>query len=254
MNEITSLQNNFIKNLKKLTKKKARIEQGLYLLEGNHLVLEGLKTRNTIDSLLFTQDFYEKNSYLNDIPETITCYLVSEEIIKQLTNIPAPQGIIGVARLPQATGVVDQSKPILMLDNVQDPGNVGTMIRTADAAGFGTVVLGEGSADIYNDKVLRSMQGSHFHIDVFESPLLPMMAILETAEIPVYGTELNPEAVSYKDIEKTPIFGLVMGNEGQGVDQKILQKTTKNIYIPIVGEAESLNVAVAAGILMFALT
>lgn len=253
MNEIISPQNNFIKNLKKLLKKKGRVEQGAYLLEGEHLVLEGLKSETEISSLLFTQSFLNKKSeFVNSFPN-IEQFLVTDDIIKQLSSVPTPQGIIAVAQFPVTATAVDMSKPILLLDNVQDPGNVGTMIRTADAAGFGTVILGEGTADIFNDKVLRSMQGSHFHINIIEKPILPFMKELQSQAIPVYGTELNPQAISYREVELSKVFGVVMGNEGQGVEKDILNQTTKNIYIPIEGQAESLNVAVAAGILMFGL-
>ncbi|QIL46445.1 RNA methyltransferase [Vagococcus coleopterorum] len=252
MNEITSSQNNYIKSLKKLTKKKERTSQGRYLLDGEHLVGEALKSGTEIEAILYSREFLENHSNLS-ISDNVETYLLSNEIMKQLSFVPAPQGIMAVVKLPTNKVELKTNQPILVLDNVQDPGNVGTMIRTADAAGFGTVFLGEGTADIYNDKVLRSMQGSHFHIDVIEGTILELMSTLSEKNIPVYGTELNPQAVCYREIKPMEQFALVMGNEGQGVGAEILAQTTKNVYIPIVGEAESLNVAVAAGVLMFAL-
>lgn len=253
MDEITSLQNSFIKRLKKLNKKKERLAQGLYILEGEHLVQEGLASETVITAILMTQSFVNKKTVDFTYPETVDTYLITEEIMKQLSSVPTPQGIIAVAKLPKEPTEIDNQRPILILDNVQDPGNVGTMIRTADAAGFGTVVLGEGTTDIFSDKVLRSMQGSHFHITIVEAEILAIIDHLKQQAIPVYGTELNPEAVSYNVIPAEASFALIMGNEGQGVAADILKQTTKNIYIPIIGQAESLNVAIAAGILMFSL-
>lgn len=253
MKEILSLQNNLIKDLKKLLKKKGRHEQGCYLLEGEHLVEEGLKQSGVMKKVLVTQEFLDKRPAFHQQLTNIETYLVTPEIIKALGHVPTPQGVIGVAMMPELSLDLVLDKPVLLLDNVQDPGNVGTMIRTADAAGFGTVIFGEGSVDIYNDKVLRSMQGSHFHVSVREEPLPETIAQIKNHGMPVYGTELNPEAVVYTDLPQAKRFALVMGNEGQGVSSKVLAMTTQNTYIPIVGQAESLNVAVAAGILMFGL-
>ncbi len=142
----------------------------------------------------------------------------------------------------------------LLLDQLQDPGNVGTIVRTADAAGLTGVVLGDGSVDLYNPKVVRSMQGSQFHINLLSGNLLEWLTEFEYQDIPTYGTELNPQAVAYDQVPTGESFGLIMGNEGNGTSSEILAATTKNLYIPMNGKAESLNVAVAAGILMFQLT
>ena len=138
-----------------------------------------------------------------------------------------------------------------MLDHVQDPGNVGTLIRTADAAGFSGVILGEGSADIYSTKVLRSMQGSHFHLPVVSANLFEVIDQLKKEKVPVYGTELNPAAITYTSIPESASVALILGNEGQGVQKELLTQTDQNVYIPLYGAAESLNVGVAGGILMY---
>ncbi|MDF0478829.1 RNA methyltransferase [Vagococcus sp. PNs007] len=253
MKEITSTKNAYIKELKKLDKKKYRDETNRYIVEGEHLVQEAIKAGAAIEGVLCTetgQMLYEdmaKEVCIEDV------YLVTEEVMKSLSSVPAPQGIIAVIRKGKEEAI-PQSGTFLLLDGVQDPGNVGTMIRTADAAGIKTVILGEGTADIYNSKVLRSMQGSHFHVTVRQAVLTEVIAEMKENNIQVYGTELNPEAVSYRTVEKANEFALVMGNEGQGVSKEVLALTDKQLYIPIVGQAESLNVAIAAGILMFSLT
>ncbi|XIF20324.1 MAG: RNA methyltransferase [Acetilactobacillus jinshanensis] len=141
----------------------------------------------------------------------------------------------------------------LLLDQVQDPGNIGTMVRTADAAGFSGVIFGKGTASPYNPKVVRAMQGSQFHLTLARGDLNDWIRDLIKNDVPVYGTVLDPQAVDYRKVNSADNFGLVMGNEGNGMQKKLLNLTTKNLYIPIRGRAESLNVAVAAGILMFEL-
>ena len=179
---------------------------------------------------------------------------ISTEIAKLLSETETSQGIFAVIQKIDLIEKPVLNKPFLLLDNVQDPGNVGTMVRTADAAGFGGVVLGTGSVDLYNSKVLRSMQGSHFHLPIYQGDLNEWFDLFFEHGFPVYGTELNEEAVSYRAIEPQSVYGLVMGNEGNGMSAELLKRTTKNLYIPIVGQAESLNVAVAAGVVMFSLT
>ncbi|HEU5140762.1 MAG TPA: RNA methyltransferase, partial [Bacillales bacterium] len=138
----------------------------------------------------------------------------------------------------------------LLVDGVQDPGNIGTMIRTADAAGLSTVILGRGCADPYNGKVLRATQGSLFHLPVVEGDLFEWMAILKKEQIRVFGTALEG-GEAYPSVSRGDPFALVVGNETSGVDPELLDRADANLYIPIYGDAESLNVSVAAGILMY---
>lgn len=253
MIEISSTKNNFIKEVKKLAKRKYREEQGRYLIEGAHLVEEALNSKEAVTTLIMTDQGQALLAKLPVSSDTLDHYLVTDEVFKSISDVAAPQGIMAVVKHNKAALPEQISGKWLLLDNVQDPGNVGTMIRTADAANYAGVILGKGCADIYSPKVLRSMQGSHFHLAIIEGELRQFMFKLKQHEIKIYGTELNPKAVDYRQLETADSFGLVMGNEGQGVSADILQLTDKNVYIPIVGQAESLNVAVAAGILMFSL-
>ncbi len=115
----------------------------------------------------------------------------------------------------------------LLLDNIQDPGNIGTMVRTADAAGLDGIVFGKGSADLYNPKVVRSMQGSQFHMKLFTGDILEWMAAFKDAGVKTYGTELNDQAISYYDITPTKQFALIMGNEGNGLIRQFWKRPTK---------------------------
>lgn len=251
MKEILSTKNTMIKDFKKLHKKKYREEKQQYIIEGFHLIEEAANAKAQIDWIIFNQRGQtEWSDWLKgQLDERLI--LVSDEVLESLSELPTPQGMLAIVRMPEFERNIQFSGGWLLLDNIQDPGNVGTMIRTADAAGLSGVVLGEGSADIYNTKVLRAMQGSNYHLPVIRIPLAGIIEGFKKAKIPVYGTELNPEAVSYQKIMRSENYALIMGNEGQGVSTEFLAQTDQNIYIPIKGAAESLNVAIAAGILMY---
>lgn len=142
----------------------------------------------------------------------------------------------------------------LCLEDVQDPGNVGTMIRTADAAGFSGVVVSSKSADIYSLKTLRSMQGSHFHVPIYRVPVGIFVEEAKKGNLPILATTLSQESKDYRELARLENFALVMGNEGQGISPFMVEQADQLVHISMKGQAESLNVAVAAGILMFYLS
>lgn len=253
MKIIESNKNEWIKQIKKLDKKKYRDLENRYLIEGEHLVEEALKNQANLEHVLFTaESMASYEELLANVPDEKKVQ-VTAEIIKQLSSLPSPQPIIGIVSKNNQLINETATSHLLLLDNVQDPGNVGTMIRTADAAGFSGVLLGEGTADVYNSKVVRSMQGSQFHIQIEEVVLEERIKVLKESGYTIYATELNEAAVSYQEIQSSEKIAVVMGNEGQGVSQKLLELSDVNVYIPMKGQAESLNVAVAAGIVMFSL-
>lgn len=253
MKIIESNKNDWIKQIKKLEKKKYRDLENRYLIEGEHLVEEALTNNADLEFLLITEK--SKSDYLDLISLVSEEKLVqvTEDIIKHLSSVPSPQPIMAIVKKETETKKETATDHLLLLDNVQDPGNVGTMIRTADAAGFNGVVLGEGSADIYSTKVLRSMQGSNFHINLREENLVETIKELKEQGYEIYATELNEEAISFKEINKLGKIAIIMGNEGQGVNKELIELADKAVFIPMLGRAESLNVAVAAGIVMFSI-
>lgn len=252
MERIESLQNKQVKEWKKLLTRKGRKKQNKYIIEGLHLVEEALKADAAIEVLIIREDKVAEYAYLYEESETDSVE-VTEDISSILSDAVTEQGIFAVIKSVESGDSITGEKPVLMLDEVQDPGNLGTLIRTADAAGFGGVVIGKGSVDLYNPKALRSAQGSHFHISIVHDDIEKWIGLFNDKHIPVYGTALDERAVSYRSIESMEQFGLIVGNEGNGVNPLYLKQTTKNLYIPIKGEAESLNVAIAASILMFSL-
>ncbi len=253
MKVIRSTQNKKIKIWSRLTHKSARKKAQAYLIESWHLVGSAIATHQPILAVLVTQ----KQLQLHDQALAgLNVILITERVARRLAPTVHPQGIFAVLRLPSQSAIQPtqvQHGAWLLLDQVQDPGNIGTMVRTADAAGFKGVVLGAGTASAYNPKVIRAMQGSQFHLRVLSGNLKFWIRDLIQNHLPVYGTVLDPQAVDYRKVRPANDFALVMGNEGNGMQKPLLQLTSRNLYIPIPGRAESLNVAVAAGILMFKL-
>lgn len=254
MKEIKSPQNKKIKQWNQLSKKSMRKKLGAYLLESWHLVGTAIATHQPILTILATPDQFKLHQKELKLYDNVI--LINTEVAHKLASTQHPQGIFAIVKLPTKQ-VVDPEQVTsgswLLLDQVQDPGNIGTMVRTADAAGMTGVVFGHGTANLYNPKVTRAMQGSQFHLKLVNGDLAEWIQALKAHQIPVYGSELNPQAVSYTAVPQTQEFGLIMGNEGNGMQKQLLHLTTKNLYIPIQGQAESLNVAIAAGVLMFRL-
>ncbi|HEY4532077.1 MAG TPA: RNA methyltransferase [Kurthia sp.] len=247
MKRIESSSNSLVKYWKKLaTTRKERDKSGEFLVEGFHLVeeaLNGTEVLNLIirDGVEIPSDWDVDNIYMIEVTDAIAAELAETE---------HTQGIFAHCKQPEFE-VKPTWKKLLLVDAVQDPGNIGTMIRTADAAGIDAVILGKGSADPFNPKTIRSTQGSIFHIPVLRGDLGEWVEKLKEQEVPVYGTALDATSVVYNQVEKGPKFALIMGNEGSGISKELLAQTTQNVIIPIMGGAESLNVAVATGIVLY---
>ncbi|MCY7059255.1 TrmH family RNA methyltransferase [Streptococcus oralis] len=243
MTIITSKANSVVKNAKKLHQKKYR--KSAYLIEGWHLFEEAVQAGVTIEKIFALESYRDQ---LAAFPQTIW---VSEEILLDLADSQTPQGIVAIVQ-KEEVGLPDlhQGK-FLFLEDVQDPGNVGTMIRTADAAGFTGVIVSDKSADIYSLKTLRSMQGSHFHLPIYRMPLVSFVEEAKKSNLPILATTLSRESKDYRELSSLENFVLVMGNEGQGISSVMAESADQLVHIGMKGRAESLNVAVAAGILMF---
>lgn len=243
MTIITSKANSVVKNAKKLHQKKYR--KSAYLIEGWHLFEEAVQAGVTIEKIFALESYRDQ---LAAFPQTVW---VSEEILLDLADTQTPQGIVAVIQKEEA-GLPDLRRgKFLFLEDVQDPGNVGTMIRTADAAGFTGVIVSDKSADIYSLKTLRSMQGSHFHLPIYRMSLASFVEEAKKSNLPILATTLSRESKDYRELSSLENFVLVMGNEGQGISSVMAESADQLVHIGMKGRAESLNVAVAAGILMF---
>lgn len=245
MTIIRSKANPLIKKTKQLLQKKHRKDS--YLIEGWHLFEEAQQS-GAIFRHIFVSE--EKSGLLVERPERV---LVSEAVLKEISDAPTPQGIVAEVILTQVDLPDFKSGRYLVLEDVQDPGNLGTMIRTADAAGLDGVILSDRSADLYNPKTLRSMQGSHFHLPIFRSSLPSIFEQMKVAGLPILATTLSESSVNYLNLENFEAFALVMGNEGQGISHETVKMADQLVHINMPGQAESLNVAVAAGIVIFSL-
>ncbi|HFI0788046.1 TPA: TrmH family RNA methyltransferase [Streptococcus suis] len=243
MDIIRSKTNNLVKQVKKLQQKKYRTSS--YLIEGWHLLEEAMEARANIEHIFVVEEYFEKAAGLANVT------VVSPEIMQDLADSKTPQGVVAQLALPSQRLPETLAGKFLVLEDVQDPGNVGTMIRTADAAGFDGVFLSDKSADIYNMKVLRSMQGSHFHLPVYRMPISSILTALKSNQIQILATTLSSQSVDYKEIMPNSSFALVMGNEGQGISDLVADEADQLVHITMPGQAESLNVAIAAGILLF---
>ena len=249
MESISSPKNEKIKELVKLQTAKGRKKAGMYLLEGEHLVEEAIKERAQIKLIVVTSNRLE--DYKNLLAQTdVQVLVVSQDVFYKLSMTETTQGILA------AVNIENQAEPpctgrIIVLDAVQDPGNLGTIIRTADAAGFDAVVLGAGTVDLYNDKVIRSMQGSHFHIPVFQADLREYLPALKDKGVEVAVTALHRDSKDYSILQGKSDIAIVVGNEGQGVSSEVIDLADIVVTIPMFGKAESLNVAIASALLMY---
>lgn len=249
---ITSANNNWVKLARQLHKTNKRKKLKKYLLEGKHLVLEAISAQKPLIKIFYTKS---ESEFIASYAENYDIEEVTPDILKMMVTTQTPQGIVAVADEPEPLSINQildnlDDQLILGIDKVQDPGNLGTIIRTSDAAGIKHIFLNKGTVDIYNPKVLRSMQGSQYHVQIHYVDFTEFLPKLKQKNYDIYATALDKTAMNYKEIKIKHPSLVVMGNEGQGVDNEILEQSQK-VYIPILGQAESLNVAVATGIILF---
>lgn len=237
---ITSLENEKVKHYFKLQQKKYRDLNNEFLVEGEHLVLEAAH-HQFLKEVMVSSD---KNLNLN-----VPVYQVTEEILKKISKLDTPPDIIGLCKKNEDQTIGDR---ILILDSIQDPGNLGTIIRSAVAFDIDTIILGDNTVDLYNPKVLRATQGMIFHIPIFRFEIKELIPMLKALNIPLLSTKvengINIEELSSGEKKR---FALIAGNEGQGVKKEYLDASDKCIYIPTNQNVESLNVAIATSIILY---
>lgn len=247
MKRIESVNNPQVKLWKKLVQqKKSRDKEGLYLVEGIHLVEEAMKAKKA-EVIIVTEGV----EYPHEWAEENEVIEVTLAIGQQLADTDTSQLVFALCKKEERPFYDAKGKRFLLLDAVQDPGNVGTLIRTADAAGMDAVIIGKGSADPFSPKVLRAAQGSTFHLPVYQLELDEAFQALDCMQVPTYATGWTETARPYKEVMPEEAFALIVGNEGQGVSSYYMERADYVVYIPMKGEAESLNVGIAAGVIMF---
>ena len=242
---ITSASNKRIKDIQKLKENKNIKKYGRYLIEGKHLVEEALDAK-VVEDIIVSESFEEYDivdSFEGDLIK------VTDSVLKSISDTITSQGIIAVCRIVKKELDINNYSKVLILDKIQDPGNLGTIIRTADAFNFDCIILGKGTTSLYGQKVVRSTQGSNFHIDCFDNMDLVEL-IDEMNEFNIFATSLKADKYIEQLDNITGKVAVVFGNEGAGVSEEILSKVNNLLKISMPGRAESLNVSIAAGIVM----
>lgn len=249
---IKSKDNSTIKEIKKLQEKKYRNVYNKFIIEGFRFVSEALNSKFHVCYVIISETIeakFEKLKLNGKIKEDTKLIKVSESILKSICNTDNPQGIAAVVSNEKVT--IDYNEGFYILaDKVQDPGNMGTIIRTADAAGAKGVIVTKGTVDIYNDKTLRSTMGSIFKIPIIIDEDLSYIKDLKQQGFKVVVSSLDTENNFY-DVDLTDKSIIAVGNEGSGISEEIYSISDEKVKIPMPGNAESLNVGVAAGIMMF---
>lgn len=248
-----------IKGVAKLTKKEARSETGLFLLEGPQGLKEALDRPKLIEKLFATESFEEKYPDLisRARDSRVSVNLVSEGVLKELSDTTTPQGVVAVCQqFHVSIDDVIASKPTLVafLAQIRDPGNAGTVLRAADAAGADAVVFSKGSVDIYNPKVVRSTTGSMFHLPfVIDADIPASLDKFKKAGLSVLAADVAGASLSSipsADLAKPTMW--LFGNEAWGLEPEVSALADKLVQVPIFGAAESLNLATAASVCMYA--
>ncbi len=235
---ITSLENDKIKKLKKLKQKKYREQTNTYLIEGKHLIKEAYQA-NCLDLLILVED--------TDLKLDVDTLYVTKEIMKVLSDVETPPSIMGVCHKKE---IESAHEKLLLLDSIQDPGNLGTIIRSAVAFGIDKIYIGNNSVDVYNPKTIRSSQGMIFKVNIEQTNLLELIPKLKKSGHSIIGTKVDG-GNSLKTFEIPKKFAIIMGNEANGVSEKIFNLCDKYLYIDMNNTCESLNVAVATSIILY---
>lgn len=240
--EITSLQNQKIKNWIKLHQKKYRDSQKQFLVEGEHLIQEAQKA-DCLETLLI------REGHENIFSMTSNVYVLHDHVMDKLSMNVSKVNYIGVCK--QTNEEIKQTKRLLFLDNIQDPGNMGTIIRSAYSFGFDGILIGNDCVDVYNEKTIRSTQGALFHIPIQRVNLLESMELYKKHGVQMIATALEG-AIPFHELKSEKSMGLILGNEGSGIKAEILDAADIKTKIEMT-HFESLNVGVAASICMYGL-
>ncbi|MBU4440729.1 MAG: RNA methyltransferase [Firmicutes bacterium] len=253
--EIISKNNEQLKYLRKLNNKSFRDQENAFSIEGTKLFLEAVSYQLNFRQIFVTKDWLETND--GSVSDRLTklssndvaVLVIKESLFPAISTLQKPEGIICI--LKKMSFQTRTFKSYILLEDVQDPYNVGTIIRTADAAGIECVVTSPKTADIYNEKVLRGSMGSVFHLPIVQADSLLDFAVqLKTNQITLIGTSLSGISLWDREPINEP-YAIVMGNESKGMSPEMSDQCDVLLKIPIIGSAESLNVGTAAGIVIY---
>ena len=244
------LSKNKIKLITSLTRKKFREEENLFFAEGEKIVLDILYSSLSIVTILASKQWIKSSAHL--VPPQVEIIECDEEEIKKVSQLKSTPHVIAVCQLPQHTFSVEEcnNNLVLMLDNIQDPGNMGTIIRLADWFGIDLIIASKESADMYNPKVIQASMGAICRIKVIYQNLPSTLEQFKSANMPIYGAFLDGKNIYTEELAKSGI--IIMGNEGKGISAEVEKFVANRLHIPSFSVqetgSESLNVAIATSI------
>ena len=235
---IESINNEKIKKYSKLLQKKYRDEEGLYIVSTDHLVKEALKKDIVIDIFLLNgkENIYGKVTY------------VTESVMRKLTSLKTLPSVVAIVKKEEHKKIKGN---VIMLDGLQDPGNVGTIIRSAVAFNIDTIIVGDNTVDIYNEKVLRATEGMLYNVNIIKKNLVDAIMELKLNRYTILGTKVDG-GKNIENINENKC-AFIVGNEGSGINEEILEMCDEYVYIPMNEKCESLNVSIASSIIMYEL-
>ena len=254
MQVISSKDNEFVKHVKKLKEKKYRDKSQEFIIEGIKLVKEAIEEKANIKQIIICDNCEDTGIIPKDLMYEISkynCIYVTENILKTMSDVNAPQGIMAIIGRNNKEKDIDYSQDIIVaLDDIQDPGNLGTILRTVDSIGLNQILVSKGTADCYNPKVVRSTMGAIFRIKIIECEDLEQ-TLKETQKnnFKLVVSSLQTNNCLYDiNFDKKVI---IIGNEANGVEPQIQEMADEKIKIPMLGKTESLNASVATGIILY---
>lgn len=240
-NMLSKSQIGFIKSLHQ---KKYRKENGIFIIEGIKSIVEFIQSHYQVHSIYYLAQY---QSLLPNLPANIKLFEVNNAELDKISTLQTPQGIIALVHIPKSP-VLDINKLnnmfSLVLDGVQDPGNLGTIIRTADWFGIKQIICSANTVEVYNPKTVQATMGSLSRVNIF---YLDLPSFLSSVKLPIFGAVLNGTSIYKTDWGKEGL--VILGNEGQGITPEVMNTITIPVTIPRVGAAESLNVAISAAII-----
>ncbi len=245
------LSNSQIKLFKSLHDKKFRVAEKQFIIEGHRLIEEAFRAKTKFDAIWCTEEYAEKNSKLLIALKRAqnTWKTTSTQSLSQVCDSRSNQGIIALLTLPEQAQFKIDNSPLLLLDNISDPGNMGTILRTAEWFGVKDVIFSPKCVDPYNSKVIRSAMGAHFHLNqIVQNNLIKIIPPLKNEGFSIIGAELDGASISgFSPPQK---WALVLGSEAHGLSPHIKSLLDKSVTISKSGNIESLNVAVASGVIL----
>lgn len=254
MQKISSKDNEFVKHVKKLKDKKYRDLNGEYLIEGIKLIKEAIQEKANIKQIIICDECEDTQLIPKELTYEIAkyeCIYVTNQVFNSITEVKTPQGILAVVSKENKENEIDYSQEIIVaLDDLQDPGNLGTILRTVDSVGLTQILVSKGTADCFNPKVVRSTMGAIFRVKIIEcDDLIETLKQIKKHKFKIMVTSLQTNNSIYDVDYKQKV--IVVGNEANGVKKEIQDLADEKVKIPMLGKTESLNASVATGIVLY---